>query len=213
MSCTLVLLVLPATTLAAQQSGRELQADAAASRIYVVTHRAGLLSFLGHDHAILAPRWTARLCWDAPEHAASRAELVVDAQLLEIDADSVRRLAGLGKGPSPRQRAEIQRKLHTENNLDSERHPQLRFESRSLRAVADTLFVRGDLTIRDQTRAVEMPILMQHRPDGSYWLAGSLSIRPSEFGIRPESIGGVVKVADVLDLHVGLLVRSTPSGC
>lgn len=212
-AAALLLPLLVAPPLAAQQSGRLLQVDAAGSRIYVVTHRTGLLSFLGHEHAILAPRWSSRLCWDAPAHAASHAELVIDARALEIDADSARAMAGLGKGPSSQQRAQIQRKLHDQKNLDTERYPEIRFQSSSVRGAGDTLFVRGTLTIRNQTRDVELPIIMQRRAGESWWLTGTLFIRQTQFGIRPESIAGVVKVADVVDLHVGLLVTPASGVC
>lgn len=206
----LLLLVAP---LPAQQIGRSLQAVGGASRIYVITHRTGLLSFLGHEHVILAPRWSATLCWDAPSHAGSRAEIVIDARALEIDADSARALAGLGKGPSAQQRAQIQRKLHAERNLDSDRYPELRFRSSSVRAADDTLFIQGTLTIRNQARRVELPAMVQQRGSTEFWLAGLLRVRQSDFDIRPESIAGVVKVADVVDIHVGLLATVTAAGC
>jgi polyisoprenoid-binding protein YceI len=213
LSLALIMLVLPASRLAAQQSAQELQLDPASSRIFVVTHRSGILSFLGHEHALLAPRWSARLCWAAPAHAASRAEVIIDARALEIDADSVRRMAGLGQGPSPDQRAQIQRKLHEPANLDSERFPELRFRSSSVRTAGDTLLVVGALTIRDRTRPVEWPVLVRRHGVDGYWLAGMIRIRQTDFGIRPESIGGVVKVADVVDIHIGLLATPTTRAC
>jgi polyisoprenoid-binding protein YceI len=209
---TAALVIVLAGGLPAQQP-RELRVDAAGSRIYVVTHRTGLLSFLGHEHAILAPRWTAQLCWDAPLHAGSRAELIVDARALEIDRDSVRVLAGLGSGPSPQQRMQIERKLHDAAHLGTEQYPELTFRSRSVRAAGDTLFVRGALTIRDRTRDVELPVLVQRGSASDVLLTGVLQLRQRDFGIRPESIAGVVKVADPVDLHVVLRARATGNGC
>lgn len=213
LKCGVAMLLLLVAPLPAQQTGRSLRADAGASRIYVITHRTGLLSFLGHEHVILAPRWSATLCWDAPSHAGSHAEIVIDARALDIDADSARALAGLGKGPSAQQRAQIQRKLHAERNLDSERYPELRFRSSSVRAIADTLFIQGMLTVRNQARAVELLAIVQQRGGTEFWLTGRLRVRQSDFGIRPESIAGVVKVADVVDIHVGLLAIVTAAAC
>ena len=207
------LLLLLAVPLPAQQAGRALHVDASAARIYVVSHRTGLLSFLGHEHVVLAPRWMATLCWDAPSHAGSRAEIVIDARALEIDADSARSLAGLKGGPSAQQRAEIQRKLHAERNLDSVRYPELRFRSTAIRMSGDSLVVQGRLTIRDRTRDVELPVTVQERAGGALWLAGALRVRQTDFGIRPESIAGVVKVADRVDIHIGLLAAVTPDSC
>ena len=207
LSATLLLL------LAGSLSSQQLDVDDAASRIYVVTHRTGLFSFLGHEHAILAPRWTALLCWDAPGHATARAELTVDARALEIDADSVRASAGLGGGPSPQQRVQIQRKLHDAKHLDTQRYPELRFRSTAVRAAGDTLLLSGTLTIRDRTRAVELPVIVQRESGGDLRLTGALRLRQSDFGIRPESIAGVVKVADPVDLHVALRARPSDRSC
>ena len=213
LKCGVAMLLLLVAPLPAQQAGRSLRADAGASRIYVITHRTGLLSFLGHEHVILAPRWSATLCWDASSHVGSHAEIVIDARALDIDADSARALARLGKGPSAQQRAQIQRKLHAERNLDSERYPELRFRSSSFRAVADTLFIQGMLTVRNQARAVELLAIVQQRGGAEFWLTGRLRVRQSDFGIRPESIAGVVKVADGVDIHVGLLAIVTAAAC
>ena len=210
---TLLILLVHAATSAAQRTPVALQADAAASRIYVITHRTGLLKFLGHEHAILAHKWSADLCWDESTQAATRATFVVDARTLDIDADSARALAGIGKGPSPQQRAQIQTKLHDEKNLATTRFPELRFESTAVTANGTgRLRVRGRLTIRGVTREIELPVTVEQRAD-DLWFNGSVTFRQSQFGISPESIAGVVKVADPVDLYVRIAAKPTGSGC
>jgi polyisoprenoid-binding protein YceI len=211
---TLFALTFGAAPLAAQRTPVALQADVAASRIWVVTHRTGLLSFLGHEHAILAQKWTADLCWDEPAHSASRALLHIDARTLDIDADSARVLAGIGKGPSEQQRKQISGKLHAPQGLGTEQFPEIRFASTRVTGESGgTLKVGGILTIKGVSREVEMPVTVQRRPNGELWFAGNLSFRQSIFGIRPESIAGVVKVADMVDLHVTLLAKPKAQGC
>lgn len=199
--------------LAGQHIPTALRVDAAASRIYVVTHRTGLLKFFGHEHAILPQKWTADLCWEEGAHAASRAIIVVDARTLEIDADSARMLAGLGKGPSPQQRAQIHAKLHDQDNLATTQFPELRFQSSQIRVDgAGRLEVRGNLSIKGVTREVALPVTVQ-RTNEVIRLTGRVGFRQSEFGIKPESIAGVVKVADSVDLYVDLAARPSGRSC
>ena len=210
---TLMILLVDAAASAAQRTPVALHADAAASRIYVVTHRTGLLKFLGHEHAILAQKWSADLCWDEGTHAATRAAFVIDARSLDIDADSARALAGIGKGPSPQQRAQIYAQLHDEKNLATTRFPELRFESTAVTGGgAGRLRIGGRLTIRGVTKEVELPVSVEQRAD-ELWFTGSLSFRQSQFGISPESIAGVVKVSDLVDLHIRLASKPGSSGC
>ncbi len=211
---TLAILLFAAAPSIAQRTPHALQVDVAASHIYVITHRTGLLKFLGHEHAIVAPEWTAKLCWDEPAHAATAVSFNVDARALEIDSDSGRALARLGKGPSANQRTTIARKLHDDEHLDTAQHPEIRFESTSVvQDGAGQLRLRGRLTIKGSTTDVELPVIYQTRVNGGLWLAGSLEVHQSAFGIRPESIAGVVKVADAVDLHVGLLAKPVQQGC
>jgi polyisoprenoid-binding protein YceI len=197
--CLIAMLLASAGALPAQ-SARELQLDAAASRIYVVTHRTGLLSFLGHEHVILAQHWSARLCWSAASPAASNAQFTIDARTLSIDADTARKLAGLGGGPSRRQRDQMQRKMLDAQHLDVGRHPQIRFAS------------IGRITIKGVTRDVALPVTV-HEAFGVVRIAGALSVAQSAFDIRPESIAGVVKVADTVDIHVRLVGSLTSMVC
>ena len=211
---TILGLMLAAAPSAGQRTPVALHADVAASRIYVITHRTGLLSFLGHEHAILAQKWNADLCWDEAGGQASRATLVIAARSLDIDADSARSIAAIGKGPSPQQRTQIHKKLHNEQTLSTQRYPEIRFaSSRIMDDGAGKLKVQGTLTIRDASREVEMPMAWQRLPTGDLAFSGRLTFRQSSFGIRPESIAGVVKVADAVDLHVRLIARPIERAC
>jgi polyisoprenoid-binding protein YceI len=198
------------TDTVAQQSARSLAVNVGDSRIFVVTHRSGILSFLGHEHAILANQWTATVCWDAPAHAASRAALSIDAATLTIDADSARQLAGLGGGPSAGQRAQIQIKML--NNLAVQEHNTLRFASDSIRTQAGQLVLFGRLTIKGRMHNIDMPITI--RENGrEVSISGHTTFRQSTFGISPESIARVVKVQDRVDLHVRLRGSVTTNAC
>src|SRR5688572_24281524 len=119
--CTIVLLLCSAGLAAQEPKARVFDVDATQSHIVVVTHRAGLLSFLGHEHAILATEYTAALCL-APEPAQSSLRVTIPTRSLVIDSDTARRLARLGGGPNAETRAEIALKLMDERRLHADAH-------------------------------------------------------------------------------------------
>jgi polyisoprenoid-binding protein YceI len=191
-----------------------LTVDTAVSHIFAITHRTGLLSFLGHEHVILAPRWTNELCIDRASPGESYARFVIDARALVIDADSARRLAGLGRGPSANQRSQIQEKMLDAQHLNVAEFPELTFESVNV-ATDDwrTLQIQGHLTMRGVTREMTFPASLQQESDGRTTLSAVMTVKQSAFGIKPESIAGVVRVSDPVDLHIRLAVAPSLKPC
>ena len=188
-----------------------LSVEPTASHIYAITHRTGLLSFLGHEHVITAPSWTSEICLDRSA-GESFARFVIDARALIIDADSARRLARLGGGPSPAQRQQIQTKMLDAAHLNVAEFPEMRFETVSVVRDKTALRVEGRLTIRGVTQVVAFPASLEENQD-RITLAAKITFKQSAFGIKPESIGGVVKVADPVDLHMRLVATETSGTC
>lgn len=212
--CVAVLLLAHGAEVHAQGGAQQLLVDGAASHIYVVTHRSGLFSFLGHEHAIVAPVWTAEICWDEGAPANSRARLEIDARALIIDSADGRALAGLGRGPSAGQRDQIQRKMLDADYLAVEQHPELKFETLSVSSAdAGSVKLRGQLTIKGVTHEVELPVTIETSHPNEVRLSAALTIRQSHFGIKPESIAGVVKVSDPVDLHIAIKAAATDRAC
>ena len=212
--CVAVLLLTRGAVMQAQGGAQRLVVDTAASHIYVVTHRSGLFSFLGHEHAIVAPVWTANLCWDEAAPANSYARLDIDARALIIDSAEARALAGLGRGPSASQRADIQRKMLDARHLAVDQYPELQFETLSVSGgEAGTLVLRGQLTIKGVTREVELPASIDTSQPNIARLSATLKIRQSHFGIKPESIAAVVKVSDPVDIHISIQAATTERAC
>jgi polyisoprenoid-binding protein YceI len=210
--------LLPLTLLTGTRPpGRALQAydvDPGASRIWVVTHRAGLLSFLGHDHALVPGDWSARLCLAAPVPAGAHGSLVIRTASLVIDSDSARSLAGLGGGPSPGQVSAIQARTLDEAHLAADRYPEIRVAAAALEdETAGRLRMRAAITLRGVTKAVEFPLAVESAGANALRLVGAATFRQRDFGIEPESRAGVVKVADDVDLHFALLARPAGRPC
>lgn len=203
-----------ASTLAAQTGPRSYEIDTGASVVYAIAHRSGLFGFLGHEHAILAERWSAQLCYDPERPDASAARITVDATALVIDTDSARRVAEMGDGPGEEDRREIQAKLTSERFLGVQQYPEIVFRTTRVTGEQDgTLQVQGELTMRDSTRTYDVPVKLERDDDGTLHLDATLDFRLSHFGIRRERVAGVVNVADEADLHARLVARPTAEAC
>lgn len=200
--------------LQAQTELRRYEFDPARSQLYVVTHRSGLLSFLGHEHVIVPPEWSGTACWTPETPKDAHASVTVDARTLVIDSDSGRAMAGLGRGLSPDQVRTIQRKLLDAEHLDVATYPELRLEIAGVNlAGADRLEAQGRLTIRGVTREVRFPVEVAGAEGDGFGVAGVLTVRQSDFGIRPESIAGVVRVSDQVGIHFNLAAAPTGETC
>ena len=93
--------------------------------------------------------------------------------------------------------------------LDVKRFPSIAFESTgaSVKGALPSLDlqVAGRLTIHGVTRPVAAPVAV--RVDGDALTAtGSFAIRQTDFGIKPISIGGLVKVRD--ELHITFTIAA-----
>jgi YceI-like domain len=208
-----VLLSTPAT-LSAQAAMTLYHVDPSASTLVVVTHRAGLLAFLGHEHAIVPGSWEARLCLARPIADGSWGSIAIDSPSLVVDSDSARALAGLGGGPGPDDRREIQAKMLDAGHLDAASFAEIRLDVQVVDAGSpERPVVDGPLTLHGVTREERFPVGMEAAEDGTLTLSGSLRIRQRDFGIEPESRVGVVKVSNDVDLRFALTAHPTDAPC
>lgn len=199
--------------------------DEAASQLFVVVHRAGLLSFLGHEHAIVPGAWSADLCLDDSLSAGAHASVAIRTASLVIDSDSARDLAGMGGGPGAEDRETIQARMLDSTNLAATDFPQILLDVRAATAGpaqkgsagggggADRIEAEGTITLRDVTREVELPVEVERADGGRLLMSGVLRIHLRDFGIEPESRAGVVKVSNDVDLHFRFSASPTDGRC
>jgi len=187
---------------------RPLAVDHAASSVVAVTGIAGLLSFLGHRHAILATEWAADLVYDPDTPDRSHLELGVPVHALRIDSRPAIEQAGLDARPDDETVRELQAKMLGPGMLDAGRFPVIRFESRSVERAPDGgLLVRGTLALHGRTTDHAVPVTVERRADGAYRFRGQLSVKQSDHGIEPESVAAVVKVADAVTIRFDVVAR------
>jgi polyisoprenoid-binding protein YceI len=193
-----------------QGDGGGYRIDPGESWVVAVTDKAGALGFLGHRHAVLVTDWAAEVDWRPNEPSASRAVVTVPARSLRIDTERGRELAGIGAGPSAGEVAELQEKMLSAENLAAERHPELRFRTTAVAGrKGGGLEVRGELTIRGRSRAVRFPVAVAPAGGGATEFTGRFTVRQTDFGIEPESIAGVVKVADPVEIRFRIVLRKS----
>lgn len=111
---------------------------------------------------------------------------------VEVEVDSLEVREGLGgvKPLTDKDRADIRNTLR--GILDSEIHPQIRFNSRVVTRSAESVTVEGDLTIRGETQPVTV--------GGEFTddrVRGSATVTQTRWGIKPYSAFlGALKLAD-----------------
>jgi len=107
----------------------------------------------------------------------------------------------------------IQQTMMSDEVLDAQHHPTIAFQStsvvfRSRTTAALDAEVDGRLTIRGTARPVSVPV---HVDLGGARLTatGRLTIRQTDYGIKPVSVGGVVAVKDAVAITFHITGRQS----
>lgn len=161
------------------------------SRLEVLTHRSGFLSFMfGEDHRIRAGSFEGLVVYDRllPRRATVDVRVPVGNLVVLTPADSA-------------DQAEIRRRMLDEVLRASE-HPEILFQSTNVEPVAGTLLVEGRLTMAGTSRHVVVGMTPQLRGD-TLLAQGRFSVRLSDYEMeRPGVAWGTVKVADQVDIDL-----------
>jgi polyisoprenoid-binding protein YceI len=191
-------------------SGAESRLDPEASWIVAVTAKAGAFGFLGHEHAILVTAPTSEIDWRPASPGSSRLRLAAPTAKLEIDTPRARELAGLRGGPDQATIDKVRAKMLDAEHLDPQGHPEIVFELDKLDGPRDGKWTAaGTLTARGQAQSVRFPVEVAQAAagGGGTRFKGSFTVLQTRYGIEPESVAGVVKVADEVAVRFQLTVR------
>lgn len=184
------------------------------SHVLVITHRSGLFSFLGHEHAILATDLVLSACVEPDALTRSRIVVSIPTSSLRIDTDSARTLAGLGQGPSANDVVSLQGKLLDAQHLAADEFPEIVLDSVKLeQSGRGNLVARGQIKIRGVVQDLVFPVRVEDREGSALRLSGSFRIRQSVFGIEPERVALVVRVADEVEIRFDLSMERTGAKC
>jgi len=180
---------------------RTFTVDTQRSRALIDVGKSGAFSFAGHTHEVEAPLSSGVVHLDSDTLSRSDVRLEFNAAAMRVT----------GKGESADDVPKVQEAMLGEQVLDVKKYPAITFESTAVTAKGTLpsaeLSVAGKLTIRGTTRPVTAPVAVS--VDGSTLKAtGKFSFKQTDFGIKPISVGGVVKVKDELTISFNITAHA-----
>jgi len=176
--------------------------DESASRATIHVGKAGVLSFAaGHTHEVSGSVQGESLDIDREAPAQSRIRLVIATAGLKVSP------AGEPEGDAPR----VQAAMESDKVLDVARYPRITFTSTSIVVKTHSpntidASVTGQLTIRDATQSVVVPVHVQ-LGDNELTATGRFEVKQTAFGIKPISVAGAVSVKDTLDIDFTITAK------
>jgi polyisoprenoid-binding protein YceI len=171
------------------------------SSVRVHVGKAGLLSFAGHLHEVLAPV-AGTVTADAANLGASRVDLTFASARLTVLA------AGAPEGEPPK----VEEVMRGPAVLDVVRFPEIRFHStmvtgRGVSASSYELRVTGELSLHGVAKEIAVPVKVE--VEGRALIAtGQLTLRHDQFGMKPVTAGGgAVKVANEIKIDFRIVAE------
>ena len=179
---------------------RTFTVDTSRSRALIDVGKAGAFSFAGHTHEVEAPLTSGVVHVDPDNVSKSDLRLQFNAAAMKVT----------GKGEPPDDVPKVTQAMLSDQVLDVKNFPSITFVSTVVSgrgsASALDLLITGNLTIRGTTKPVRAAA--SARIDGDTLTAtGKFTIKQTDFGIKPISVGGVVKVKDDLNITFTIVAR------
>jgi len=194
------LAILPAFTHAEE---RVYAVDPAGSSFLIAVGRSGLFSFAGHNHEVLASGIEGQVVADPQDVARSSVTLHFRAAGLRVT----------GKGEPAEDVVKVQAKMEGPDVLDVARFGEIVFRSSGVEGREAggvwNLRVTGELSLRGMTRTLTLPLRVT-LADDRIEATGQLVLKQTDFGIKPVSVAGVVKVKDELGCDYKIVGRLAP---
>lgn len=181
----------------AGHSPMALAIDASASRVVILVGKAGMLSFAGHAHEVLAPAVHGRVTFDPMDWPRASVSLEFDAAALRVT----------GKGEPASDVPAVQRAMLGDQVLDVTRFPKIGFQSRHVSvaphgASAADVEIEGDMTLHGTTRPMRVRAAATLDAAGHVTARGSFTLKQTDFGMAPvTAAGGTIRVNDELDIQ------------
>lgn len=192
--------------------GKVYQVDAAASRIFV---KVGSATALGHPHGVEGQLKSGKASF------GGEGEMVFDMSSFAADTAESHKRTGLEREKTPASDAKkITETMRGKDVLDVARFPTATFHISAMRPLgrqapgAPGMYqLDGKFTLHGVKKDIQIKAKVEAPPEqnGRTKLTGSLTIKQSDYGIKPYStFGGVVRVSDQLEIF-GDLVLDSPA--
>jgi polyisoprenoid-binding protein YceI len=177
--------------------------DSGRSSATIEVGKSGAFSFVaGHSHEVVAPAIAGTITVDADDPARSEVHVTIDASTLKVS----------GKGESASDVPKVQETMAGAQVLDVQRYPTITLASTQITVTGHTgptleAMLTGQLTLRSVTRSIAVPVTV--RMDGNTLTAtGRFSVKQTDHGIKPVSVGGVVSVKDAVNVSFTIVGRA-----
>jgi polyisoprenoid-binding protein YceI len=172
------------------------------STVTIHVGKGGVFGFAGHEHEVAASAVEGRIVADRAQIAASSVSLSFAAAALRVT----------GKGEPADDVPAVQEAMLGPNVLDAQRFPAVVFRSTSVAGRpagtdAYELQVAGELELHGVTQPLSVPLRVELSQDGLR-ASGTVTLRQTAFGIKPVSVGGVVKVKDELKITFDIVAHA-----
>lgn len=169
-------------------------------KLTVNTYVGGMGAKMGHDLVLEATRWSGTVTVDADNASATSIDVTVDPRSLEILQAS-----GGVKALSDKDRGDIA--ANTDKTLNTSKHPAITFKSTGVSGSVPKLKLNGNLTIAGQTKPVTLDVTVQDAGSETKF-TGTTVLVQTDFGVKPYSKLGALKIKDPVDLEIQLTLPS-----
>jgi hypothetical protein len=130
----------------------------------------------------------------------------VQAGSLMADEPAIREKCGLTTPISGKDQQKMRSTLESPAQMDIKKYPTVRFEATSAERQSDRRYIIiGDLTVRDVTRSVTFPAVVEEE-GGDLRGRATIGLRQSDFGIKPyNAILGAIRNRDEAVLYLDIV--------
>jgi polyisoprenoid-binding protein YceI len=179
--------------------------DPGESRVTILVGKAGLMSFAGHAHEIVASAVRGRVTFDPMDWPRATVSLQFDAAALRVT----------GKGEAPADVPTVEKTMLGAQVLDVEHFPTITFQSRRVSVVIGAagpaaVTIDGDMTLRGKTRPMTVRASANLDASGRVTATGTFTMKQTDFGIVPvTAAGGTIRVKD--DIDIQFVLKASPT--
>jgi polyisoprenoid-binding protein YceI len=190
--------------------GRAYEVQAADSLLTVLVYRGGTLARAGHNHVIASHDLSGTVY--VPEDLTRASfELRFPVAALTVDEPTLRAGAGADFPPGVPESARegTRRNMLSAALLDAEHFPEIVMRSKRVDVFSpDGLQAQVELTVRDRTHTVTVPIRYEWNQD-RLTATGEVALKQSDLGLTPFSVMlGALQVLDELQIRFRISCRA-----
>ncbi len=179
--------------------------DPGESRVTILVGKAGMLSFAGHAHEVVAPAVRGRMTFDPMDWPHATVSLEFDARALRLKP----------KDEAVSDVPIVEKTMLGAQVLDVEQFPTVAFQSRRVSVVigaagSAAVTIDGDMTLHGKTRPMTVRASASIDASGAVTATGAFTLKQTDFGIVPVTVaGGTIRVKD--DIDIQFVLKASPT--